>query len=135
MQYERKEVPVFYKDTDNKVRPLLVDPWWLNMLIEVLTCDENAGMVVKAAPGLKFVDPIFLVEMARVLAFGALKYGADNWRHAPVEEAGTIYSEAMLRHVMQHLKGNMHSNDDLYHLAQVAVNAMFLFYFERYKRN
>ena len=122
----------FHKDID-KPRPLLVDPHFLSSLIAYLTHDAKTAVpsIKTAAPGVKYLRADFIMEMARVLAFGADKYGPDNWKRAPQPEARDIYLNALLRHVLAYAKGDRHSNDGQYHLAQIAVNAMFLFYFDQ----
>ena len=122
----------FHKDID-KPRPLLVDPYFLSDLIEQLAHDAEMALpsIKNAAPGVKYLRAEFIVEMARVLAFGADKYGPDNWMLAPQPEARDIYLNALLRHALAYAKGSQHCvKDGQYHLAQIAVNAMFLFYFD-----
>lgn len=123
----------FYKDVD-KPMPLLVDPGFLSSLVEQLSYDaKNEGEThIKAASGVQYLSADFITEMARVLAFGAEKYGANNWKQAPMAEARDIYLNALLRHALAYAKGNQHCvKDGQYHLAQIAVNAMFLFYFDK----
>lgn len=129
----------FHKDMD-KPRPLLVDQYFLSSLIGELSVDcvkaadsKNAGIsYIPAFEGIPHLHARFIVEMARVLAFGAEKYGADNWKRAPQTEARDIYLNALMRHVLAYARGNLQcSKDGQYHLAQIAVNAMFLFYFDK----
>lgn len=134
---DKKEV-VFQKKTD-KPRPLLVDPQFLSDLIAELSADcvkattvKNAGIsYISAFEGIPHLRARFIAEMARVLAYGAQKYGADNWKRAPESEARDIYLNALIRHVLAYAKGNQRNYEEgQYHLAQIAVNAMFLFYFD-----
>ena len=123
----------FYKDV-NKPAPLLVDPYFLGQLVEQLSYDaKNEGEThIMAASGVPYLRADFIVEMARVLAFGAEKYGEDNWMLVHSTEARDIYLNALLRHALAYAKGNQHCvKDGQYHLAQIAVNAMFLFYFDK----
>ena len=123
----------FYKDVD-KPMPLLVDPYFLGRLVEQLSYDaKNEGETyIMAASGVQYINADFIVEMARVLAFGAKKYGANNWTQAPEAEARDIYLNALIRHVLAYATGDQHCvKDGQYHLAQIAVNAMFLFYFDK----
>ena len=123
----------FHKDID-KPRPLLVDPHFLSRLIEQLSTDaKNEGEThIMAASGIQYLSADFIVEMARVLAFGAEEHGENNWMLAHSTEARDIYLNALLRHVLAYAKGNQHCvKDGQYHLAQIAVNAMFLFYFDK----
>jgi len=123
----------FYKDADKPV-PLLVDPYFLSSLVEQLSYDakNEDKTYIRAASGVQHLSADFITEMARVLAFGAEKYGANNWKQAPMAEARDIYLNALLRHALAYAKGNQHCvKDGQYHLAQIAVNAMFLFYFDK----
>ena len=130
----------FYKDVDKPV-PLLVDPYFLSSLVEQLSYDAKMmpapinnedKTYIRAASGVQYLSADFITEMARVLAFGAEKYGANNWKQAPRAEARDIYLNALLRHVLAYANGNQHcAKDGQYHLAQIAVNAMFLFYFDK----
>ena len=74
--------------------------------------------------------PEFEEAMASVLTHGAKEYGANNWQ--TVLNAKARYTAALQRHLNEYRKG---SNYDLAsgctHLAMIAVNAMFLDYFER----
>lgn len=135
---DKKEV-VFQKKTD-KPRPLLVDPQFLSDLIAELSADcakatagaRNVGIsYLPAFMGIPHLHAKFIAEMARVLAYGAQKYGADNWKRAPESEVRDIYLNALIRHVLAFAKGNWYNYEDgQYHLAQIAVNAMFLFHFD-----
>ena len=123
----------FHKDV-NKPMPLLVDPYFLGRLVEQLSYDaKTEGETrIMAASGVQYLSADFITEMARVLAFGAEKYGANNWKQAPMAEARDIYLNALLRHVLAYAKGDRRCDKDgQYHLAQIAVNAMFLFYFDK----
>lgn len=65
-----------------------------------------------------------LLEVSRVLALGASKYGDDNWR---LVEPISRYEAAMLRHLAAHKMGEETDPESgLSHLAHVACNALFL---------
>ena len=73
--------------------------------------------------------PEFEEAMAHVLTHGAKKYGANNWQK--VANAKARYTGALQRHLNQYRKGYMYDLDsDCNNLAQIAVNAMFLYWFE-----
>lgn len=73
--------------------------------------------------------PEFEEAMAHVLTHGAKEYGANNWQK--VEDAKARYTGALQRHLNQWRKGYMYDLDsDCNNLAQIAVNAMFLYWFE-----
>ena len=73
--------------------------------------------------------PEFEEAMAHVLTHGAKEYGANNWQK--VEDAKARYTGALQRHLNQWRKGYMYDLDSgCTHLAMIAVNAMFLQWFE-----
>lgn len=91
-------------------------------------CPRAAG-ADKAArtegkPRLALIDPAFLDALARVLTFGAEKYGANNWRK------GLTYGEtldAALRHLNAFNAGeDTDPESGLPHPAHAAANLMFL---------
>ena len=86
----------------------------------------------KDADKLRFdlILPEFEEAMAHVLTHGAKEYGANNWQK--VEGAKARYTGALQRHLNQWRKGYMYDLDsDCNNLAQIAVNAMFLYWFDR----
>ena len=85
----------------------------------------------KDADKLRFdlILPEFEEAMAHVLTHGAKEYGANNWQK--VDDAKARYTGALQRHLNQYRKGYMYDLDsDCNNLAQIAVNAMFLYWFE-----
>jgi len=68
----------------------------------------------------------FLKELARVHTFGAEKYGDLSWKTVP--NAKQRYLAAMQRHIFEFQHGNYLNYEDgmLYHIAQVAWNAIAL---------
>jgi len=75
----------------------------------------------------------FLKELARVYTFGAEKYGDYSWKTVP--NAEDRYLGAMQRHIYEFKKGNYsnYQDDMLYHIAQVAWNAIALLWFKENK--
>jgi len=75
----------------------------------------------------------FLKELARVCTFGAERYGDESWKTVP--NAETRYLGAMQRHIYDFQHGNYLNHEDgmLYHIAQVAWNAISLLWFKRNK--
>ena len=72
--------------------------------------------------------PEFEEAMAHVLTHGAKKYKANNWQK--VADAKARYTSALQRHLNQYRKGHLYDLDsDCNNLAQIAVNAMFLYWF------
>lgn len=72
--------------------------------IPVLRPDNNpkSAFGIKK-PSLHLVPGTALMMLAKVMALGAAKYGAHNWRDQPV--AATVYVSAALRHIFQWLDG------------------------------
>lgn len=75
-------------------------------------------------PKMHLLPPKALLEVARVLTFGADKYGEENWRD--VENAQKRYASASLRHSFSHLDGEELDQETNYsHLAHAICCLMF----------
>lgn len=71
------------------------------------------------------VPPDALLAVARVLTFGAEKYGRDNWRQ--VENAETRYLDAALRHINAYQRGEAADPESgESHLAHAVCSLMFV---------
>lgn len=71
------------------------------------------------------VPPNALLAVAKVLTFGAEKYGRDNWRQ--VESAETRYMDAALRHINAHQRGEAADPESgESHLAHAVCSLMFM---------
>lgn len=83
-------------------------------------------------PQFRLVLPEFLLQMVNVLTLGALKYPRfDNWKHVAPER----YEDALERHWNAWRRGEKDDPESkMSHLAHVAVNAMFLWFFDTKKR-
>lgn len=71
------------------------------------------------------VPPNALLAVAKVLTFGAEKYGRDNWRQ--VESAETRYLDAALRHINAYQRGeavDLESGES--HMAHAVCSLMFV---------
>ena len=92
--------------------------------IDRLTGQKHDG----GKPPMALLSPAALMEMSKVLAFGADKYDTWNWK------GGFKWSRvisAVLRHVFQWLGGeDKDSETGLSHLAHAMVGLMFLVDFE-----
>lgn len=77
-------------------------------------------------PRMELLDPDYLMEVARVLTFGATKYSAHNWR------GGISISRllgALLRHTMALVRGeDLDPETGLSHTAHAGCCLMFLFW-------
>src|ERR1019366_102034 len=75
------------------------------------------------------IDPQALREVARVVSFGAARYGDNNWRE--LEKAETRYAAALMRHFEAWRLGEKLDKDSgIHHLAHCATNCLFLLWFE-----
>ncbi|WP_183229376.1 dATP/dGTP diphosphohydrolase domain-containing protein [Bartonella callosciuri] len=73
---------------------------------------------------LELIPPLALIEIGKVLEFGAKKYGADNWRNGM---HWSRFHGAALRHLLAWFGGeNKDSESDLSHLAHAACCLLFL---------
>ena len=71
------------------------------------------------------VPPNASLAVARVLTFGAEKYGRDNWRQ--VENAETRYLDAALRHINAYQRGEVADPESgESHLAHAVCSMMFM---------
>jgi len=76
-------------------------------------------------PMMSLIPSAAELELAKVLTFGAEKYGPDNWRR--VENAQQRYMDAMLRHVNAYRGGEITDKESgLHHLGHAAACVMFL---------
>jgi len=80
------------------------------------------------------VDPLFVLQIARVLTHGAEKYGENNWQELP--DAEKRYMAALLRHINQYQRGiKIDSESGEWTLAHAACNLMFLFWSDTRRNN
>jgi len=71
------------------------------------------------------VPPNALLAVAKVLTFGAQKYGRDNWHQ--VENLETRYMDAALRHINAHQRGEqLDPESGENHLAHAVCSLMFI---------
>ena len=88
--------------------------------------DDNKPMV-------SLVDPDYTLGVARVLTFGATKYGKNNWKEATPEDIDR-YKDALYRHWLAYLDGEEFDPESgLPHLDHISCNTMFLRYFDAQK--
>ena len=75
-------------------------------------------------PKMHLLPPKALLEVAKVLTFGAEKYGEENWRE--VADAQNRYASANLRHSFSHLDGEKLDQETNYsHLAHAICCLLF----------
>lgn len=73
-----------------------------------------------------------LEEIAKILTYGAKKYGPNNWQK--LENAEERYKGALLRHLAASNKNSKDKESGLSHTAHMACNAIFLLWFEINKK-
>jgi hypothetical protein len=70
-----------------------------------------------------------IIQVIRVLEYGAEKYAVDNWQHVP--DARTRYYDAAMRHLDAWHRGEMNDDESgLPHLAHAACCLLFLLWFD-----
>lgn len=74
-----------------------------------------------------------MFEIAKVLTFGANKYGEHNWRRGMAWSR--VYAAAQ-RHMMKWNAGETHDEESgENHLAHAAVNLIFLLYYSEHHKD
>ncbi|WP_375675151.1 dATP/dGTP diphosphohydrolase domain-containing protein [Bartonella sp. CL100XZDX] len=75
-------------------------------------------------PRIELIPPLALIEIGKVLEFGAKKYGANNWRNGM---HWSRFHGAALRHLLAWFGGeHKDAESDLSHLAHAACCILFL---------
>mgnify|MGYP006921352461 CR=1 FL=1 len=88
----------------------------------------------KGKPRMWLLPLLSLVEIARVLTFGAEKYAPNSWQN--VENAVERYSNALLRHLASIQDGEIYDQESgLLHWSHVGCNALFLIWLTIKKEN
>jgi hypothetical protein len=79
-------------------------------------------------PMMNLLVPEFIESVGVVLTLGAKKYSADNWKYN-LETERII--AALYRHLIAYHKGEkLDPETGVSHLAHIACNAMFLFWYD-----
>ena len=72
---------------------------------------------------LDLIEPEILEELGKVLSYGALKYGRENWKSVESHR----YQAALLRHYVEYRKGGRKDEESgLLHLSHMLANVAFL---------
>ena len=75
-------------------------------------------------PRMELLPPKAIVEVAKVLTFGATKYSPDNWKL--LENLQTRYSGAALRHIFATMDGEeLDPETEYYHEAHAICCLLF----------
>lgn len=82
-------------------------------------------------PMVSLVEPEYILGTAKILTFGATKYGKGNWKTATADDIER-YRDALLRHLLAYLGGErIDPESGQSHLYHISCNVMFLDYFDR----
>jgi hypothetical protein len=78
----------------------------------------------KEKPRTDLLPPLALIEVAKVLGYGADKYGPDNWKE--LDNLQSRYTGAALRHLLAHMAGEKTDEEtNLDHLAHAMCCLLF----------
>lgn len=81
-------------------------------------------------PRVELIEPKFTLGLAKVLSFGAEKYGDDNWKNMEVEDLPRIIG-AVQRHLLAYQDGEkIDPESHISHLSHATAGLMFLHYFD-----
>lgn len=77
-----------------------------------------------AKPKMNLLPPKAIVEVAKVLTFGAEKYDAENWRK--LDDLQNRYTAGALRHIFAHMDGEkLDPETGLSHMAHALCCLLF----------
>jgi hypothetical protein len=109
---------------------------------QIIPCSDPKAIITDQTAGAKFdggkigvwmLPPDPLIDIARVLDFGAQKYASYNWTN------GIKYSRiygSLLRHLWAWWKGeDIDPESGLHHLAHAGCNVLFLLQFSRSRKS
>ena len=93
--------------------------------------NEKAMKFDDGKPPIDLIDQEIILELAKVLGYGAKKYKAHNWKIGlPISR----YYSACLRHLLAFNSGETFDSDSgLNHLGHAACNLMFMLYMLKHK--
>ena len=79
-------------------------------------------------PLMSLIEPKFIIELGKLLTFGANKYEKDNWKKC---DDVSRYKDALLRHTFAYLNGEIVDPESrIEHTIAIAFNTMALQYFD-----
>ena len=77
-----------------------------------------------AKPKMNLLPPKALIEVGKVLTFGAEKYGPENWKE--LEDLQNRYTAGALRHIFAHMNGEKDDPEsNISHLAHALCCLLF----------
>ena len=79
-------------------------------------------------PMISLIEPSFIIGVAEVMTYGAVKYAIDNWKKATPEDIRRI-KDSLLRHTLAYTSGELLDPEThLSHSYHATCNLMFLNY-------
>lgn len=88
---------------------------------------EKAERYNKGKPRIGLLPPELMIEVAKVMTFGAEKYSDDNWKKGLSDECCL---SSCLRHITAYMAGKEFDKESgLPHLAHAACNLAFMLHF------
>lgn len=99
----------------------------------ILNGEDKGKKYDGGKPMVQLLSPIAMTEIAKVMTFGATKYGANNWREGI---AWTRVVGAVLRHIFAWLGGqDLDPETGISHLAHASCGLMFLLEYEETRKD
>lgn len=92
---------------------------------------ERATRYNEGKPRLSLVPATAIIEMGRVMTFGAQKYEANNWKKGmPIDEC----LDSCLRHLTAFMNGEANDKESgLSHISHAMTNLAFITYYMEHK--
>ena len=77
------------------------------------------------------VEPLFVLDIGKVMGFGAVKYGDNNWKEGEGLKPDRVYA-ALQRHLLAYQGGELLDPESgMSHLAHAGCNLMMLHHFSK----
>lgn len=90
-----------------------------------LPVQDDGKKLDQGKPRFDLEPPVAKLELAKVLQFGAVKYGPENWRK--VDNLKQRYLAASMRHINAYQRGEtLDDESGLHHLAHAVASLMFI---------
>jgi hypothetical protein len=125
----KKECPGFNDGIVGSAATVTLAPDKIDAALTFKQTEGEASHLDTGKPDMTLIDPGFLRELAKVLAFGAAKYGVENWRKG---SSFRRYVASALRHQMAFLeKEDVDPESGCLHLAHATANLMFVLAWQR----
>ena len=97
-----------------------------------MTEPTGAKRLNEGKPRIDLVEPLLIIEIAKVMTIGAEKYGDRNWEKG--FKWSTVYA-SLQRHILAWYSGeDTDQESGLSHLSHAACNIMMLIHHNKYKK-